>query len=561
MSHNTNADLFIAAQTLWFADDFQRVIRQLDDSLHTSLPRNSIEWRTDDITDFRGQHVPASAERLVRWDDRHPDVIFRDGFAPRRTVHSGDPLRGDYTNLDTYVRNNIESVFVGTARYYRHENRNTRWRPRNLANRFEYEVYAFGGIDVNLSLGYNHRFFNQREIAFPGGIRREFIRTAREYDRNGRVVRIWVNGDFNVTANGPRHSSDPWQLPDPVCGSKIPAVYWKAGPRQNPHIPTSSRSDVMRELGDPAVDDLMDSHFPRLPVNFVGGNDAPETDNREYAINMLGTTNVLTCVNGTELTISGWEGLSTQRFRCVINYGYMGFFCVGAGSTGRYLGYNRSSRLRCSATSQSWWEHIFPRADPAGGFVFWMFDGNSLAPVHFEGGVQFVMTSYQISSTTRFCFTRLGNILSLPPRDCWSVCSVGTDSPEDGHTYAIKIFGTSKAFTCVRSFDMQLSEWMGYGTQRFRCTIASGDMGFFCVGANGSKGGFLGYNRAGTLVCQASRQNKWEHFHVRADPTGGFKMWMYWYKSFAPVTQTTSDELKVTGMQTSMVRVSFQKLE
>jgi hypothetical protein len=43
------------------------------------------------------------------------------------------------------------------------------------------------GIDVNAILG-DHRFANQHEIVFPGGIGAKFTRTAREYEGT-RLVR------------------------------------------------------------------------------------------------------------------------------------------------------------------------------------------------------------------------------------------------------------------------------------------------------------------------------------------------------------------------------------
>lgn len=69
---------------------------------------------------------------------------------------------------------------------------------------FEYEIFAYGGIDVNFVLGQDHQFANQHEIAFPGGIRREFIRSAREYS-GATLIRIWDNPRFDNMLNPQGH--------------------------------------------------------------------------------------------------------------------------------------------------------------------------------------------------------------------------------------------------------------------------------------------------------------------------------------------------------------------
>jgi hypothetical protein len=167
---NTNADQFCAATLQWFHDNAGLIINRMNDAFSISLPNRTIEWHADIVNDFRGHTVFASAERLRRWDYRHPNVIFRDGFRPRYDAQLGDPLEDQYVDFERHVRTNLPSIFVLTTRYYRNErNSAVRWTPRQLANRFEYEIFAFGGIDVNRSFGPDHNHFNQRGIAFPGG--------------------------------------------------------------------------------------------------------------------------------------------------------------------------------------------------------------------------------------------------------------------------------------------------------------------------------------------------------------------------------------------------------
>lgn len=259
---NTNAGLFLTAVLAWFSRDVERVINRLD-AVNNGRP---IEWRTDTVTDFRGHPIPAGAERLIRWDDRHPDQIFQHGFVPQYAPPEGDALPDQYLNLETYVGQNTQSIFVSTARYYNQDGRNQRWTPRNIANRFEYEVFAYGGIDINLSLGHAHQYSNQREVAFPGGIRPEFIRTAREYNSEGRITRIWANGGFNTQANGAGNSPELRQLPDPVCGPNVPVLYW-TGPNPNQHDELkrdTTSTNPMRESGGPQIDDLSKDKCPAL---------------------------------------------------------------------------------------------------------------------------------------------------------------------------------------------------------------------------------------------------------------------------------------------------------
>ena len=54
---------------------------------------------------------------------------------------------------------------------------------------FEYDIFAYGGIDVNRALGVAHEYHNQREIAFAGGILPEIICSAHEY-AGAQMVRI-----------------------------------------------------------------------------------------------------------------------------------------------------------------------------------------------------------------------------------------------------------------------------------------------------------------------------------------------------------------------------------
>ena len=239
--------------------------------IQRQVPVYSISWRPDRLVDYRGtpgaSTVESTVERLLRWDYRHPDEIFLHGFRPQveELPRPGHPAY----NLPHYVLMNVPSIFVGTTRMRRVPGRpgedadggggrNVRWTPRNLAGRFEYGIFAHGGIDVNQTLGPNHPHANQHEIAFPGGIRLELIRTAREYDALGHVVAIWANPNFNFHVL--RDRAVPFgDLPEPVYGPNVPDRIWM-GPSAGRYVrglgPASVdlHADLMKEPGDPQWD-------------------------------------------------------------------------------------------------------------------------------------------------------------------------------------------------------------------------------------------------------------------------------------------------------------------
>ncbi|KAF1963066.1 hypothetical protein CC80DRAFT_588534 [Byssothecium circinans] len=130
--------------------------------------------------------------------------------------------------------------------------------------------------------------------------------------------------------------------------------------------------------------------------------------------------------------------------------------------------------------------------------------------------------------------------------------------PIAGCKYAIKIWGTNSAFTCVDNTEMRLRYYCGSTTQRFRCTYYEGNMGFICEGADGGKGRYLGYDSYETLSCQAYYQRGWEHINVMSEEGGGYKLWMTKDDHFAPVQKVNTDTVKM--MATSTTRVEFVKV-
>ncbi|KAG6550501.1 hypothetical protein Mapa_007975 [Marchantia paleacea] len=255
----TLADLFIATTVLWFANQPQYVIQRIDEAYRADGNHLGIEWRTATVQGVPGRVIPRSAERLVRWDTRHPSDIFRDGLPPRLSPDDGNlPLEA--ASLANYVIHNAPTIFVGTTRFRRAGDRTARWMPKEVANHFEYEIFAHGGIVVNGPRDSDRQSHNQYEIVFPGGIRPEFIRTALEYDASGNVVRLWVNKGFNVAANGVKNAPLLSALPEPWCGTDLPVVFWSGEDsrpeiRMVPEAMSGSYEDLMRSTGDNEAED------------------------------------------------------------------------------------------------------------------------------------------------------------------------------------------------------------------------------------------------------------------------------------------------------------------
>ncbi|MEU1280963.1 ADP-ribosyltransferase [Streptomyces sp. NPDC005805] len=113
----------------------------------------------------------ASCGQLYRADGRAPAVVFEEGFHPKA------PLDGQY-DLESYVLVNQPSPFVSTT--YDHD-LYKQWK-----SAWNYYIDAPGGIDVNRTIGDTHQWADQQEVAFPGGIAREFVVGACPVDRQAK---------------------------------------------------------------------------------------------------------------------------------------------------------------------------------------------------------------------------------------------------------------------------------------------------------------------------------------------------------------------------------------
>ncbi|MBN6034102.1 hypothetical protein [Amycolatopsis sp. 195334CR] len=112
-----------------------------------------------------------NCKKLYREDGRPPGDIFATGFEPR-------DINGTH-NLHDYVGANPPSPFVGTS--YRDD----MWQ--YFAEKYQYEVDAPGGIDINATLG-PHPLDYEREVAFPGGLDKRFIVRGCPYAADGKII-------------------------------------------------------------------------------------------------------------------------------------------------------------------------------------------------------------------------------------------------------------------------------------------------------------------------------------------------------------------------------------
>ncbi|MER6187768.1 ADP-ribosyltransferase [Streptomyces sp. NPDC001652] len=98
---------------------------------------------------------------LYRSDGRGPEIVFAEGFKPK------DVIDGQY-DIEKYVLVNQPSPYVSTT--YDHDLYKTWWK-----SGYNYYIDAPGGVDVNKTIGDTHKWADQVEVAFPGGIQRKYI--------------------------------------------------------------------------------------------------------------------------------------------------------------------------------------------------------------------------------------------------------------------------------------------------------------------------------------------------------------------------------------------------
>ncbi|MER6348612.1 ADP-ribosyltransferase [Streptomyces sp. NPDC001595] len=102
-----------------------------------------------------------SCGTLYRADGRGPSVVFEEGFKPK------DVVNGQY-DVEQYVLVNQPSPYVSTT--YDHDLYKKWWK-----SGWNYYIDAPGGVDVNKTIGDTHKWADQVEVAFPGGVDRKYI--------------------------------------------------------------------------------------------------------------------------------------------------------------------------------------------------------------------------------------------------------------------------------------------------------------------------------------------------------------------------------------------------
>ncbi|MFD5802744.1 MULTISPECIES: ADP-ribosyltransferase [unclassified Streptomyces] len=110
---------------------------------------------------------------LYRSDSRGPQVVFEEGF------HAKDVYNGQY-DVEKYVLVNQPSPYVSTS--YDHDLYKTWYK-----SGYNYYIDAPGGIDVNKTIGDTHKWADQVEVAFPGGIQRQYIIGVCPVDRKTKT--------------------------------------------------------------------------------------------------------------------------------------------------------------------------------------------------------------------------------------------------------------------------------------------------------------------------------------------------------------------------------------
>ncbi|MEV4685794.1 ADP-ribosyltransferase [Streptomyces kurssanovii] len=135
----------------------------VDDPLHAAADRSVDLDKVTPAPSYR-----TNCKQLYRADGRAPEIIFEQGFHPKA------PQTGQY-DIEKYVLVNQPSPFVSTT--YDHD-LYKQWK-----SAWNYYIDAPGGIDVNKTIGDTHRWADQVEVAFPGGINRDFIVGACPVDK------------------------------------------------------------------------------------------------------------------------------------------------------------------------------------------------------------------------------------------------------------------------------------------------------------------------------------------------------------------------------------------
>jgi hypothetical protein len=378
---------------------------------------------------------------------------------------------------------------------------------------------------VNASYKSQQPHSEMKEVVFAGGIHQNFIRSSREYGTDGKVKVMFLNTGFDVSGSGQAHSPRLCELPDLRCKEGI-YNFFKTANEDTGHA--SSKDDPMREPGAQVADQFIES--PIVPIKFISGDDCP-FEGREFAINVLGTTDVLTVERGSSLmTIDNWFNRGTQRFRCELSNGNVGFKCIGEdGVESRFMGCDRFSEIICAASTQREWEYFDPRVLPTGGFKLRTQNGAEMQAIGMKNQTP---KRFQIDAPidVRFGFTRLDNLQTAQPKlpvELWGVWPSGSDRPSVDQAYAITMAESELAFTVVNGTKIAVRPWKKDNpSQRFRLVSTKGYLGFVCDAADNGSGRYLSSEDGDKIYCDGKLHEDLQNVYMRPHPDGGFTIFM-----------------------------------
>ncbi|MDX3695077.1 ADP-ribosyltransferase [Streptomyces europaeiscabiei] len=144
---------------------------QFDDPVHAAVDRRV---DVDRITPEPAWRTTCGT--LYRSDSRGPAAIFEQGFHPK------DVIDGQY-DIEQYVLVNQPSPYVSTT--YDHDLYKTWYK-----SGYNYYIDAPGGVDVNRTIGDQHRWADQVEVAFPGGIKPQYVIGVCPVDKKTRTEKM-----------------------------------------------------------------------------------------------------------------------------------------------------------------------------------------------------------------------------------------------------------------------------------------------------------------------------------------------------------------------------------
>ena len=88
-----------------------------------------------------------------------------------------------------------------------------------------------------------------------------------------------------------------------------------------------------------------------------------------------------------------------QKWICEVSNGWLGFK-----NGSKYLGFDNYEKLRCSATSQSKWEHFVVRKHPDGAYMVFLRKDDGLRPLGKNSDRNLAMVS---STDMKWEFTKV----------------------------------------------------------------------------------------------------------------------------------------------------------